>query len=423
MDKLYENILSEVKKLPIIDTHEHLDMEEHRVKKGVDLFSLFMTHYASSDLISAGMPVEDMDKLRGNQLDIDEKWRIFKPYWERAKNTSYCQCLLIAVKDIYGIDDINDFTYQELNARIVSMNKPGLYRRILKDMSHIELSICDVYWPDPFLLDEEFYRPAARFDEFIFVESSDDISALEKRHGRYINSLNQWVRLLEDTMKKYKEKYHICAVKSGLAYSRILRYERTDYSEAEAIFNQLLSARGVGSEFCIQTKPLQDYMMHKVVQIASEMDLPIQIHTGLQEGNGNVITNSNPSHLINLFMDYPQARFDIFHAGYPYGGELSAIVKNFPNVYADMCWTHIISREYAVRILEEWLDTIPANKIFGFGGDYIFVEGVYGHQVIARENIARALANKVEKGYIKEGQCLDIAQRLLYQNPKEFFKL
>ena len=35
--------------------------------------------------------------------------------------------------------------------------------------------------------------------------------------------------------------------------------------------------------------------------------------------------------------------FDIFHIGYPYQQTLSALAKNFANVYIDMCWAHIIS--------------------------------------------------------------------------------
>ena len=57
--------------------------------------------------------------------------------------------------------------------------------------------------------------------------------------------------------------------------------------------------------------------MHQVIRQAIEHRRPIQIHTGLQEGNANVITNSHPAHLVNLFLQYPQARFDIFHASYP----------------------------------------------------------------------------------------------------------
>ena len=163
--------------------------------------------------------------------------------------------------------------------------------------------------------------------------------------------------------------------------------------------------------------------MHQGIQRAIEAKLPIQIHTGLQEGNGNIIINSNPTHLVNLFIQYPQAQFDIFHASYPYTGELTTLAKNFPNVYADLCWMHIISPYAARRILSEWIETLPSNKIFGFGGDYLIVEGAYAHARIARDNIARVLAEKGEEGYFSLPEGLDFARKILRDNPAEVFNL
>lgn len=40
-------------------------------------------------------------------------------------------------------------------------------------------------------------------------------------------------------------------------------------------------------------------------------------------------------------------------------------------------------------ILERLIEIIPANKIFGSGGDYMFLEGVYGAQESVREAISR----------------------------------
>jgi uncharacterized protein len=82
---------------------------------------------------------------------------------------------------------------------------------------------------------------------------------------------------------------------------------------------------------------------------------------------------------------------------------------------------HIISPTTAQRALSEYLDTVPLAKIFGFGGDYRYVENSYGHLVIALENIARTLAAKVESGDYSETHALDAGRRILYQNPKEFF--
>jgi predicted TIM-barrel fold metal-dependent hydrolase len=149
----------------------------------------------------------------------------------------------------------------------------------------------------------------------------------------------------------------------------------------------------------------------------------MQIHTGLLEGNGNFIRNANPALLSNLISSNPNTRFDLLHGGYPYGGETAAMAKMFPNVYIDMAWTHIISQEFAVRYLSEWLDTVPVGKLLGFGGDYLFVEGVLGHLVIAKENIGRALAAKVADGILDMAEAKRYAAMLLSENAEQLFKL
>lgn len=201
----------------------------------------------------------------------------------------------------------------------------------------------------------------------------------------------------------------IVGIKIGLAYARTLDFEKTTYAEAEAVFNRIYRTetfatiellpypgrtiatrvpQGIGFD---EAKPLQDYVVHRIIQLAAKHGLSVQIHTGLQEGNENIIGNSNPTLLTNLFREYREVKFDVFHAGYPYFRELATLAKNFPNVYPDLCWVHIISPSTARTILSEWLDTVPSNKILAFGGDYRFAEGVYGHMVMARRNVAATL--------------------------------
>jgi hypothetical protein len=88
-----------------------------------------------------------------------------------------------------------------------------------------------------------------------------------------------------------------------------------------------------------------------------------------------------------------------------------------------MCWGHIISPEAARRALVEWLDAVPANKISAFGGDYCFVDGVYGHQKIARDNVAKALAQKVADGSFDLDRANEIARWVFVDNPTRLFGL
>ena len=71
--------------------------------------------------------------------------------------------------------------------------------------------------------------------------------------------------------------------------------------------------------------------------------------------------------------------------------------------------------------LEEMLDSVPANKIFGFGGDYRYPELSYGHLIMARQNIARVLAARVEAGRCTEDEAVETARWLLHDNPAGLF--
>jgi hypothetical protein len=103
--------------------------------------------------------------------------------------------------------------------------------------------------------------------------------------------------------------------------------------------------------------------------------------------------------------------------------ELGNLAKNFQNVTIDMCWGHLISPEAARRALVEWLDAVPANKISAFGGDYCFVDGVYGHQHLARRDVAASLAQKVDDGSISLSRATEVASWLFVDNPKRIHRL
>jgi len=108
---------------------------------------------------------------------------------------------------------------------------------------------------------------------------------------------------------------------------------------------------------------------------------------------------------------------------YPYVMEIGNLAKNFRNVFIDMCWGHIMSPEAARRALVEWLDAVPANKISAFGGDYCFIDGVYGHQKLARQNVAASLAQKVDDGTYDLARAKLVAEWVFVDNPKNLFDL
>ncbi|KPJ89323.1 MAG: hypothetical protein AMS17_02385 [Spirochaetes bacterium DG_61] len=424
-----QEIKEHVDGLRIIDTHEHLAQEHERIGHDVDVLSTFFSHYASSDLLSAGIPEKDLSTIRDGSKPLKERWALFEPWWEKIRNTGYARALEIAARDLYGVDGINSATYRQLSQRMQEKNIEGLYRWVLKERSGIDISINNVNVEK---MDTAFFAPVWSFSEYVLIKERSDLETLGRRVGVRIHTLKS----LESAMKAEfdRQQDRIVGVKIALAYNRSIYFEKTSYSEAEEAFNEIYRVRSfrwmdlpggskqVPNAVNFETlRPLQDYLVHKIIEEAERRRLPIQIHTGIQEGNENIVSHSNPIHLVNLFMEYADARFDLFHGGWPYCGELGSLAKNFPNVYIDMCWMHIISPSKSRTALTDWLDEVPASKIMGFGGDYLFVEGAYGHSVMARENIARVLASKVDDGTYTPEQAKKYATWLLRENPRRLF--
>ncbi len=427
MTKTQEQLREHVFGLEIIDTHEHLPGRESRRDGGADVLSEYMGHYFPCDLVSAGMTPAALEVVRDPSVSLAKRWKLAEPYWDAARNTAYGRCLDIAARDLYGFEQINRKTIGPLNEAFVAARAAGgTFRDVLKKRSKIRVSLLDGIDNDALDCDRTFFRPAVRFDKFIMAANQGDLRALAARAG--VGPIHNLADLADACEKALDDAIArgLCCLKCGVAYLRPLRFEKVTAAEAEAELNELFSDRNFPANeqvFFGRTAKLQDYMMHHLCRLADRRGLAMQVHTGLQEGNGNYITHSDPALLINLFMEYPNVRFDCFHISYPYQQVLAALAKNFRNVFIDFAWVHIMSPTAAVAALVEYLDAVPANKISGFGGDFLFIDGVYGHQVIARENIARALAVKIDQGVFDLDRAKQVAGMLLWDNPVALFDL
>jgi len=252
------------------------------------------------------------------------------------------------------------------------------------------------------------------------LASRADIARLESETGMAIHSLDDLEDAL-DTAFERRVAEGMVAAKVFFAYRRTLEFEPVARADAERLFQRAALSHGdtpVGFE---EAKPLQDYMIEQVVRAASERGLPIQIHTGYTNDNGNYLSNTRPTNLDKLLMRFPEAKFVLLHGGWPYSGEFVALAKKFPNVYPDMAWTYILGAGSAERLLDDLLDSVPVNKIQGFGGDYDFAEGAYAHARLARRSIRHVLANKVEHGHMEEEEAVEVAVRIMHDNAAELY--
>jgi len=138
----------------------------------------------------------------------------------------------------------------------------------------------------------------------------------------------------------------------------------------------------------------------------------------------NEISKTNAVLLTKVIDLHREVRFDLFHANWPYSGELLFLAKNYPNVTIDFCWANIIDPIYCQNMFKQILSTVPHGKIHGYGSDFGgCADRAWAHASIARDNISIALSEMVETEYISYDDATQIAYDWLYGNAKEYYRL
>lgn len=408
-----------VDSLEVIDTHEHLFTPE--IIKG-SYFLDFMLLFQQSgydDLRSAGLPDSLFSKLFNEPLSPAQKWNLIEPFWKNTFNTSFNRVILKGVKNLYNINNLSLNTVGPLSEKMKNAYSTNWFDKIIRDSCHIKYVIQDGYYMPG---KDDYFRYVKRFDSWLTVNSKYRIDSLAILQLDPIFTLEEFVKSMRLSFENEIKKGMV-AVKVFIAYSRTLSSEKVETEAARKVFKSLVN----GDEDHVisdkEAKPLQDYMLYRLLELAREHNLPVAFHTGLQAGHGNIIGNSNPTLLTSLINAYPDVNFILYHGSYPYGGELSALAKNYKNVYIDMNWLFSLSPTYIERYLNEWLETVPVSRLMAFGGDLMVVENVYAELEIARKIISDVLCNKVKDGYMSEDESKIVARKILFDNAAKVYNL
>ncbi|MDX9863158.1 MAG: hypothetical protein RBS99_19795, partial [Rhodospirillales bacterium] len=133
-----QGLREEIAGIALFDTHEHLPTEAARIAARPGILDLL--HYVRCDLVSAGLPPEQIAQIADAKAPTSERWRLFAPAWPLIRHTAYGRAFQRALRDVHGIGDLNDGTFPEADERVRAWPAPGCYRRILRDMAGIRVS-------------------------------------------------------------------------------------------------------------------------------------------------------------------------------------------------------------------------------------------------------------------------------------------
>jgi predicted TIM-barrel fold metal-dependent hydrolase len=435
---VWRQIADRVWSTTLVDTHEHLFEESMRLAPKTmpfiqcDDWTQLVAGYLYSDLVSAGMPVPREPLLSKPDLfaagtDPVKKWALIEPFWPSVRNTGYGLAVRLSLKELYGVDDLSAKTIKKVQDGYAKTVKPGFYKRILCDVARIES--CQVNsFAGPF---NESAQPALLMQDMnvagmvirggflgMNVWTAEDY---RKPTGIEVKSLSDWHKVIDWWFGKYAR--YAVAAKSQHTYLRGLDHAQVPAEKVEGAFKKQLENQTLPSD---EQKALEDHLFWYVVQKSTENDLPVKLHTGYLAGE-NVMPLSrlinNPSSACDICRSAPDTKFVFMHICYPYYEELISVAKQYSNAYLDMCWAWIVNPIAAKDFLKKYLVTVPANKVLTFGADYVAVENVVGHAIMARQGITQVLAELVEEGWLGLDDAMELIEPIMHGNARRLFNL
>lgn len=155
---------------------------------------------------------------------------------------------------------------------------------------------------------------------------------------------------------------------------------------------------------------INDPSLDPLFAMAHELDIPVHVHVLGIGGSSDFPSDlGNPLRLVPVLRKYPGLRIYIENAGWPFLEEVTALMYQYPSVYADVSTIlHLIPRPVAHNYLRQLLENGLGKRIM-FGSD----------QMIWPEVIDVAVETVNSAEFLTQNQKADI----FYNNAARFLQL
>lgn len=421
--RCYDALRAEIETIRLIDCHDH---SFEAGPRPTDAIKAVIDWYMRSDLTSASSD-DEVEVIFDEKRSLEERWPVLERAWKRTALTGYAQVVRRALRRFYGEDALSLAALKRIQDKMIDFSDPATYESYL-EQTGIVIRLEDI-GNIPGLLDGTYKlpprsRPVISLPGFHAVCSYDQVKGNSAPLKRNITSLDEYLEACCEIFTRMKALGSV-AFKDQSAYERPLDYGNPTRAEAEAAFNWFMEDPRRHLSYPDGNRPLGDYLFHEFMRMARDLDLPVQIHTGHMAGIRNDVVKTNAIGLTKLIELHRDTRFDLFHANWPYAGELLFLGKNYPNVAIDFCWTNMVDPLYSQDLFRRILSSVPHGKVHGYGSDLPgeSLTQAWAHADLARDNIAIALADLVEMEYLSLDEARQVAADWLFNNPNAFFKL
>lgn len=426
MKSIYDELLSEIKSMPVIDVHQHLNPVSLSAKSIDDIV---FYHYIVTELVSSGMPRKFLEEYKG----ID-KLRMAVGHFKYIRNTTTFWCLKSILRDLYGFElkGIEPSSVEEMVNTVKQKFGDEMWAQyILKNRVPVEKSFLTINpLENPINYNRDLFTGALRMDPILPNLTYLNLKRLEGVTAQEILNSDTLEEAVTALLKRFVGS--IVAVTINIQPDDVFISLLTGREDKSTVNTYLSALKSQGVLDSLARNAIASYILRIVLEFCESHKLTVQLMLGVKRPVAGAsppdyaITSFNPSQILDLaklFSAYPAVKFDVFIADALLNHPMTVIAKNYPNVYLSGYWWYAMYPEIIRSYLRLRLQMLPYSKIGGFFSDAYIVDWVYGKAVLAKNQLARVLSEFVEEGFMDKEMVLEVAEALLNGNAKSLYNL
>jgi len=424
--KIYDTVLQELKRIPVVDAHCHINSEKPQAQSIGDI--LFY-HFLKCEIYSAGGD----DTFLISNASLEEKMDYFLKYLPVIENTTTWWCVKKILKDLYDLKEpLNHKNWQNIQKEIEkNRNDTTWPENLLTKKLKIEHSLCCCDWYSKNLAEEKSMEkpylslhPEGVCFGPLFGKGILDFLSHEKK----AETLKETTDLIQAMLKKMLET----GFKSfGIAFDYLFQPVSFSGEKLNQVYQKYLTGESLSYE---ELNALSTHFLYKFLETIKGK-ATVQVVIGALWNFGGVkwdfhggesyvvVSNNLIPGLIQVFKDFQDIRFNIYYCSETISQQVTIIARMLPNVSLLGFWWHNLFPGYIKKMIAERIEALPSNKWILIGTDAYSCEWSYGKFSLVLDCLAEVLAEKIEEGYLSLEKALYLARRILYENPKSIYGL
>ena len=423
--KYYQSILNSIEKLPILDVHSHISVDQPQCR---DLSDILFYHFMRRELYSAGLAD---DNFLVSDAPFEKRIGEFFNYKPLVENTTTYWCIKKILNEIYQIKDGDVYpdNWEEIQQQIIQSSKDYSYPKLILNRMNAQCSlVCENHWNDEGLKRNPFLIPLYEDLDLFHFDPTRNLNLLDlivKESGNLPETSDQAEQSIFDFFKNKSQ--------SGVRYftafiSSAFNLKKPISGQINKIYNK--KKAGIKLDF-EENNIFFTWLLYSYLEALKNLGSPAQFvigaywaRPGMKYGESYVWNNHQLSlDLVTVFKDFPKVSMSLMYASLSMAQEFTIIARMLPNVSLLGFWWHTLIPNIIEQIISQRIESLPANKWIAIATDAYSVEWAYGKVSLVLHCLAKVLSQKIEEGYFTEKSAIEYARRILYENPKEIYKL